>query len=267
MNRQEKQAQAKLWSLFHKACAGRQLLADGDHVLIGLSGGKDSLLLTELMGRQARVFKPAIRVTAVHVRISERKYLTDTSYLERFCREAGVPLLIRDTHIVGGEGKSPCFLCSWYRRKALLQVAQEEGCNKIAFGHHQDDVLGTLLMNLVFEGRATSIPPALPLDKMPITLIRPLWCIRETDIRAYADLRGYRTQKIPCEWEDLTNRRRMGELLRELETLNPDVRSSLLHALQRQDDVPHGHSPQQNISGTGQNISGTGQNTSEAPAE
>lgn len=224
----------RLWRLFHKACAERQLLADGDHVLIGLSGGKDSLLLTELMGRQARIFKPAIRVTAVHVRVSERRYIADTSYLERFCQEAGVPLLIRDTHIAGEEKKSPCFLCSWYRRKALLRTAQEEGCNKIAFGHHQDDVLQTLLMNLFFEGRATSIPPVLPLDKMPVTLIRPLWYMRESDIRAYAEMRGYQTQKVPCEWEDLTNRQRMGGLLRELETIHPDVRSSLLHALQRQ---------------------------------
>lgn len=220
--------------MFHKACAEWQLLADGDHVLIGLSGGKDSLLLTELMGRQARIFKPSIRVTAVHVRISERRYLADTSYLEQFCQEAGVPLLIRDTHIIGEEKKSPCFLCSWYRRKALLQTAQEEGCNKIAFGHHQDDVLHTLLMNLVFEGRATSIPPILPLDKMPVSLIRPLWYMRETDIRTYADLRGYQTQKVPCEWEDLTNRRRMDGLLREMETIHPDARSSLLHALLRQ---------------------------------
>lgn len=233
MNQQERQAGTKLWSLFHKACADHQLLADGDHVLIGLSGGKDSLLLTELLGRQARIYKPAIRVTAVHVRISQRKYLTDTSYLQQFCEQAGVPQLIRDTCIVGEEKKSPCFLCSWYRRKALLQVAQEEGCNKIAFGHHQDDVLHTFLMNIIYEGRATSIPPILQLDKMPIALIRPLWYIREADISSYAALRDYQTQKVPCEWEDVTNRSRMCNLLQELENIHPDVRSSLLHAIQR----------------------------------
>lgn len=234
MNQQERQLERKLWSLFHKACSESRLLADGDHVLIGLSGGKDSLLLTELLGRQARIYRPSIRVTAVHVRISGRKYLTDLSFLHRFCQEAGVPLLVRDTQIAGDERKSPCFLCSWYRRKALLRTAQEEGCNKIAFGHHQDDVLHTLLMNLVFEGRATSIPPLLKLDKMPVSLIRPLWYIREEEISEYAAMRGYRTQKTPCEWEDLTNRHRMRGLLRELESIHPDVRSSLLHALQRQ---------------------------------
>ena len=234
MAQQERQIQAGLWRLFHKACADYRLLADGDHVLVGLSGGKDSLLLTELLGGQARIFKPAIRVTAIHVRVKERRYLSDTSYLERFCQKAGVPLLIRDTHIAGEEKKSPCFLCSWYRRKKLLQVAQEEGCNKIAFGHHQDDVLHTLLMNLIFEGRATSIPPILPLDKMPVSLIRPLWYIREEDIVRYAGMRDYQTQKVPCGWENQTNRRRMRDLLCEMETIHPDARSSLLHALKRQ---------------------------------
>lgn len=234
MTNQEKYIENRIWRAFHRACAKHHLLANGDHVLIGLSGGKDSLLLTELLGRQQRIYRPAIRVTAVHVRISERKYLTDLTYLQRFCKDIGVPLLIRDTHIVGEEKKSPCFLCSWYRRKALLQVAQEEGCNKIAFGHHQDDVLHTYLMNMIYVGRATSIPPLLPLDKMPLSLIRPLWYIPEADIRTYASLRGYQTQKVPCEWEDLTNRYKMRHLLQNLETINADVRSSLIHAILRQ---------------------------------
>ncbi|MCR4664611.1 MAG: tRNA 2-thiocytidine biosynthesis TtcA family protein [Paludibacteraceae bacterium] len=238
MDNQVKISQNRLWRLFHKACADWQLLADGDHVLIGLSGGKDSLLLTELLGRQAHIYKPAIKVTAVHVRMSQRKYLTDLSQLQLFCEQAGVPLIIRDAKIIGEEKKSPCFLCAWYRRKALLQVAQDVGCNKIAFGHHQDDVLHTLLMNLVYEGRATSIPPLLKLDKMPLSLIRPMWYIPEKDIIYYAELRNYQTQKLTCEYENLTNRHRMQQLLSQLQTLNPDVRSSLTNALLRQIPKP-----------------------------
>ena len=88
---------------FHQACADYQLLEDGDHVLIGLSGGKDSLALTELLGQRSKIYKPRFRATALHVRVKERAYQTDLSYLESFCREAGVPLLVRDVEI----GESP----------------------------------------------------------------------------------------------------------------------------------------------------------------
>ena len=139
----------RLTKRFHKACADYTLLADGDHVLIGLSGGKDSLLLTELLGRRAKIYKPKFSVTALHVRVKERDYHTDVTYLERFCTEAGVPLIVRDTEIgetttdrVGSTVQhacsNPCFLCSWYRRKMLFNTAQELGCNKIAFGHHRE---------------------------------------------------------------------------------------------------------------------------------
>ena len=90
----------KITRRFHKACADYHLLEDGDHVLIGLSGGKDSLLLTELLGRRAKIYKPRFSVTALHVRVKERDYQTDLSYLESFCAEAGVPLLVRDTEIL-----------------------------------------------------------------------------------------------------------------------------------------------------------------------
>ena len=111
---------ARLTKRFHKACADYGLIADGDHILIGLSGGKDSLALTELLGRRARIHVPSFRVTALHVRVKERDYHTDLRYLESFCAEAGVPLIVRDTEI--GEApinpnnrsiqNNPCFLCA-----------------------------------------------------------------------------------------------------------------------------------------------------------
>ena len=147
--------QSRLTKRFHKACADFSLIEQGDHILIGLSGGKDSLALVELLGRRARIFVPRFRVTAIHVRVRERAYLTDISYLQSFCDEFHVPLLVRDTeigeppataqlinsaahqHAVPNSAaeKDPCFLCSWYRRKALFDAARELGCNKIAFGH------------------------------------------------------------------------------------------------------------------------------------
>ena len=228
----------RLTKRFHKACADYGLIADGDHILIGLSGGKDSLLLTELLGRRAQIYVPKFQVTALHVRVKERDYHSDLSYLEQFCAEAQVPLIVRDVEIDGAEvtnervkEANPCFLCSWYRRKTLFNVAQELGCNKIAFGHHRDDVAQTLLMNLIFQGTFATMPPILQLEKMPIQLIRPLCLIDEADIIQYAEMRNYQKQTKLCPFEHVSSREKVKQLLEDIKALNPEAVDSLYGAL------------------------------------
>lgn len=223
----------RLTKRFHKACADYGLIADGDHILIGLSGGKDSLLLTELLGRRSRIYKPRFAVTALHVRVKERDYQSNISYLEHFCAEAGVPLIVRDTEIreEGGKETNPCFLCAWYRRKMLFNIAQELGCNKIAFGHHRDDVVETLLMNLIYQGAFATMPPILQMDKMPIQIIRPLCLIDETDIIRYADMRGYQKQNRLCPFEHVSSREKVKDLLAQIKALNPEAVDSIYGAL------------------------------------
>lgn len=242
----------RLTKRFHKACADYTLLADGDHVLIGLSGGKDSLLLTELLGRRAKIYKPKFSVTALHVRVKERDYHTDVTYLERFCAEAGVPLIVRDTEIgetttdrVGSTVQhacsNPCFLCSWYRRKMLFNTAQELGCNKIAFGHHRDDIAETLLMNLIYQGAFATMPPILQMDKMPLQIIRPLCLIDETDISRYAVLSSYEKQTKLCPYEHISSREKVKDLLSQIKALNPEAIDSIYGALTniKTDYLPH----------------------------
>ena len=232
----EKQ-RTRLTKLFHEACANYGLIADGDHILIGLSGGKDSLLLTELLGKRAQIYKPSFRVTALHVRVKERDYHSDISYLESFCAEAKVPLLVRDVEI-GEESfspkdgpKNPCFLCAWYRRKTLFNVAQELGCNKIAFGHHKDDIVHTMLMNLIFAGSFATMPPMLQLDKMPLQIIRPLCLIPEEQIITYAGMRAYEKQTHLCPFEHVSAREKAKDLLKHIQTLNPEALSTLYNAM------------------------------------
>ncbi len=228
---------ARLTKRFHKACADYSLIADGDHILIGLSGGKDSLALVEFLGRRAQIFVPRFRVTAVHIRVQERAYQSDLSYLEDFCGEWQVPFKVRDTAIkplpdsAEQKAKDPCFLCSWYRRKALFETAQSLGCNKIALGHHQDDIVETLLMNLIFQGSFSTILPSLPMDKMPLELIRPLCLIDERDLVCYAALRAYHKQPKLCPFEKESSRATVKNLLHELEALNPNVRESMWNAV------------------------------------
>ena len=225
------QLQARLTRRFHKACADYGLIADGDHILIGLSGGKDSLALVELLGRRAAIYKPRFTVTALHVRVKERDYRTDLSYLESFCAEAGVPLLVRDVEIGEDEVENPCFLCAWYRRKTLFNVAQELGCNKIAFGHHKDDIVQTLLMNLIYQGAFATMPPILRMDKMPIQIIRPLCLIEEADLIRYAELRGYEKQIKLCPFEHVSARTKVKDLLEQIKALNPEALDTIYNAM------------------------------------
>jgi tRNA(Ile)-lysidine synthase TilS/MesJ len=227
---------SRLTKRFHKACADYGLIKEGDHILVGLSGGKDSLALVELLGKRAQIYVPRFQVTAVHIRVKERDYHSDLSYLEDFCARVRVPLIVRDTAIgedvKGEKAKDPCFLCSWYRRKALFDVAQELGCNKIALGHHKDDLVETLLMNLIFQGCVATIPPLLQMNKMPIQMIRPLCLIEEKDIQLYAELSGYKKQVKLCPLEKASSRNKVKQLIAQLQDLNPNIRDSVWGAME-----------------------------------
>jgi tRNA(Ile)-lysidine synthase TilS/MesJ len=223
-------------SRFREACAEYGLLEDGDRVLVGLSGGKDSLMLVRLLGEQAKIYKPRIEVIAAYISVSNIGYQADVDYLSAFCAEHGV----RFEHVVTSyeeqepqhRNKNHCFLCARYRRKALLETARRLECNKIAFGHHRDDIVQTLLMNMTLTGNISTMPPKLKLDKMPITIIRPLCLIDEADIRAVAEADGFHKQVKQCPYEHETARNSAAGILKAMEKLNPDVRSSLWAAME-----------------------------------
>ena len=253
---ESRRLEKRLNERFIKAMATYHLIEDDDHILVGLSGGKDSLLLLELLAKRSRISHPRFKVEALHVRMDNIHYETDTSYLQQFCDDLGVTLHVRTTSFevfneetenneiinlqsptskLKRKQKQPCFLCSWNRRKQMFNLAQELGCNKIAFGHHKDDIVETLMMNLIFEGKFSTIYPKLQMNKMPLQLIRPLCLIEEKDLRRYAQLRGYVKQKQPCPFEKNSSRADVKELITRLEQMNPNVRDSMWGAIARFD--------------------------------
>ena len=218
---------------FVKAFATYHLLEDNDYVLVGLSGGKDSLCLLEMLAKRAKIDHPKFQVEAIHVRMENIAYETSTTYLEQFCQQLDVPLHIVTTRFEPSEQKPPCFLCSWYRRKQVFNLAQELGCNKIALGHHQDDLLHTCLMNQFYQGRFDTMPALLKMRKMPLSIIRPLCMVEEADIKRYAELRGYEKQVKLCPYENDSHRDDMRHLFETIQQQNPEARHSLWNALVR----------------------------------
>lgn len=218
---------------FHEACGDFSLIANGDRVLVALSGGKDSLLLARLLAERSRLYVPRFTVEAAHVIMDNIPYETDRTYLERYCGELGLQLHVLHTSFDESTDrrKTKCFLCSWNRRKALFRFATEHGFNKLALGHHQDDLLTTWLMNVTFEGRSDTMQPLVPMREYPLSIIRPLCLVQEDWIREVAAAEGFEHQKTPCPYETATRREDMNRIFHELEALNPEARYCMWRAM------------------------------------
>lgn len=190
-------------------------------------------MLTLLMAERARIFKPHITVEAAHVVMDNIPYEADLDFLLSFCHRHGIRL-----HVLHGSfdestdpRKTKCFLCAWNRRKTLFQFAVKEGFNKVALGHHQDDILTTWLMNVTFEGNAGTMRPMLQMEHYPLQIIRPLCLVKESDIARVAQELGFVRQKRSCPYEQETRRSDIERLFHQLESLNPEARYSMWKAL------------------------------------
>lgn len=229
-----KQVEERVRRKFNKGCVDYHLLSDGDRILIALSGGKDSLELARLMAERARIFRPSIKVEAAHVIMDNVPYETDRSFLQSFCDALGIRLHILHSRFDESTDrrKTRCFLCAWNRRKTLFTFAAENGFNKVALGHHQDDILTTWLMNITYEGSASvSMPPSLKMEHYPITIIRPLCMVDERSISELARLLHFQKQKTLCPYEEASRRSDINGVFHTLETLNPEARHSMWRAM------------------------------------
>ena len=234
INKKDKKTLLTIQSRLKKAINDYRLIENNDHILIGLSGGKDSLALVELLGERMKIFVPKFKVTAVHVSVENIPYQSDLEYLNSFCSQFNIPFLHYNTKFddTTDTRKSVCFLCSWHRRKALFDAAKELGCNKIALGHHLDDITETLLLNMFYQGSFGTMPPKLKMDKFEMTIIRPLSLISENEMLEMERIREYHKQVKNCPHEKDSSRRDAKNLINELEKWNPDVRKSIWAAME-----------------------------------
>ncbi len=227
----------KLLHYTGKAIADYNLIQAGDRIMVCLSGGKDSFtLLSVLKLLQARS-KHAFELFSFTLDQAQPGW--DDSALRAFLEKLKVPyeILTRDTYSIVKEkipeGQTYCSLCSRLRRGIIYRYAEEKGFNKIALGHHRDDLITTLLMSIFYNGEMRSMPPKLLSDNQKHVVIRPLVYCQEDDIRTYAEQRKFPI--IPCNLcgsQDHLARVRIKKLIQELALQNPKIPSNMLHALQ-----------------------------------
>jgi tRNA 2-thiocytidine biosynthesis protein TtcA len=223
----------KKW--LEQAALDYDMIEENDRVLVAVSGGTDSLVLLDLLSTPM-VHLPRFELLAVHVDHGFDPAYAGYEALQRFMRENGHACIMRKTDIglvahSPANGKKPCFLCSRLRRKEIFTIADEEGCNKIAFGHHRDDIIETLLINMFFAREISTMMPNQPIFNGKLNIIRPLAYLSEHLVKRYAHERGFPHIPNLCPTAPVSHRMYVKNLLRDLEKDNRHIRDNLFKAM------------------------------------
>ena len=226
----------RMLSFVRRAIDDYNMIEDGDKIAVGISGGKDSLTLLATLAELRRFYPKKFRLVAITVDMGFEG--SDMSEVEELCRRLHVEYRIVSTQIAKiifdvRRESNPCSLCAKMRRGALHAEAQAAGCNKVALGHHFDDAVETLVMNLFFEGRIGCFSPVSYLSNRKITLIRPMLYATEKDVEYFTRRRSLPVVASLCPEDKATERENIKKLLASLEKENKGLRHRLFHAMCR----------------------------------
>lgn len=238
-----------IFSKIFRAVVEFEMIDDDDKILIGLSGGKDSLLLTYALACLKQRTKKRFSLVAITIDPKfDNNFAENLSKLKNFCNELEIEHIFHKTDIAAlihsNFDKNPCFTCSFFRRAVINRIAGELDIKKVAYAHHLDDAVETFFMNLLSSGQLSTFLPKTFLDRTKITVIRPLIYLRESEIKQFAD-KKFDIIKSPCPFDGFTNRQRVKNLISTLEPSFPDLFSHLAAAM-RQNSVGELWNPPKN---------------------
>ena len=221
-------------SQVRRAADDYEMIQDGDKIAVGISGGKDSLTLLYALSTLRRFYPHPFELHAVTVDLGFENL--NLGKIEALCKELDVPYTIVPTQIASivfdqRKEKNPCALCAKMRKGALNEAIREAGCNKIAYAHHKDDVVETLMLSLIYEGRFHTFAPVTFLDRMNLTVIRPLVYMKEADVIGFVHKHDVPVVKSPCPADGHTRREYVKQLLRQLNLENPGVKDRMFTCL------------------------------------
>lgn len=222
-------------SQVRRAADDYEMIQDGDKIAVGISGGKDSLTLLYALSTLRRFYPHPFELHAVTVDLGFENL--NLGKIEALCKELDVPYTIVPTQIASivfdqRKEKNPCALCAKMRKGALNEAIRGAGCNKIAYAHHKDDVVETLMLSLIYEGRFHTFAPVTFLDRMNLTVIRPLVYMKEADVIGFVHKLDVPVVKSPCPADGHTRREYVKQLLRQLNLENPGVKDRMFTAVQ-----------------------------------
>lgn len=232
-----------IWSRFTSAINDYRLLEEGDKVAVCISGGKDSMLMAKLFQELKRHNKYPFEV--VYIVMDPGYNPANRELIESNARMMNIPITVFESDIfesVTHIDKSPCYICARMRRGYLYAKAKELGCNKIALGHHYDDVIETILMGMLYGGQVQTMMPKLHSTNFEgMELIRPMYLIREDDIKRWRDYNDLKFLQCACkfteevasvEYETTSKRQEIKELIRQLKKVNPQVEYNIFKSVE-----------------------------------
>ncbi len=225
----------QLLSYTRRALDDYQMISDGDKIAIGISGGKDSLTLLYALSGLRRFYPKKFELEAITVHMGFKDL--NFSAVEELCRKLEINYTVVETEIADivfehRKESNPCSLCAKMRKGAFNTKAKELGCNKEAYAHHYDDVIETMMMSLIYEGRFHCFSPVTYLERADITLIRPLIYVEEQDIKGFQKAYQLPVVKNPCPVDGYTKREYIKQLISNLGSESTGLRERLFHAIQ-----------------------------------